>query len=244
MQEAPVIEWVPRSLGDNGWRGLVAGSYQGHAVLVDQPGGPAVQVPVVVRDWVRIAAERAARRFVLLARLAFFTLFALAWLTQLSVRGVGRLWPVWTAAAVVLAIGAYRFLRLRRWHAGPRADLLLSRDGVAVDDVFVPWYQVEAVVRFHVVAPFERRGNRNFLALRVCDFVAVQGLSPFRAGLANLTRRRLLVLGETTELTHPDELAAALDRLRTDPHARDLLNLAEGVRLADEGPARVLPRSP
>jgi hypothetical protein len=239
-----VIEWVLRSLGDNRWRGLVAGSYQGHAVLVDQPDGPAVRVPVVVREWVRIAAQRAARRFVLLARLAFFTLVAVAWLTQLSVWGVGRLWPVWTAAAVVLAIGAYRLLRLRRWHAGPRADLLLSRDGVAVDDVFVPWYQVEGVVRFHLVAPFERRGNRNFLALQVRDFVAVQGLSPFEAGLANLTRRRLLVLGETTELTHPDELAAALDRLRTDPYARGLLTTAEGARLVDEGPARVLPRSP
>ena len=70
-----MIEWVPRSLGDNGWRGLVAGSYRGHAVLVDHAGGPAVRVPVVVQDWVRIAARRAARRLVLLARLAFFALF-------------------------------------------------------------------------------------------------------------------------------------------------------------------------
>ena len=239
-----MIEWVPRSLGDNGWRGLVAGSYQGRSVLVDHAGEPAVRVPVVVRDWVRIAAARAARRFVLLARLVLFALLSVAWLTHLSARGAGRLWPVWTAAAVVLAVAAYRLLRLRRWRAGPRADLLLARDGVTVDDLFVPWYQVEGVVRFHFVAPFERRGNRNFLAVRVRDFVAVPGLSPFEAGLANLTRRRLLVLGETTELTHPDELAAALDRLCTDPHARDLLTTAEGARLVDEGPSRVLPRSP
>ena len=110
----------------------------------------------------------------LLARLVLFALLSVAWLTHLSVRGAGRLWPVWTAAAVVLAVAAYRLLRLRRWRAGPRADLLLARDGVTVDDLFVPWYQVEGVVRFHFVAPFERRGTRNFLALQVRDFVAVQ----------------------------------------------------------------------
>jgi hypothetical protein len=145
---------------------------------------------------------------------------------------------------VVLLVAAYRLVRLRRWHAGPRADLLLSRDGVAVDDVFVPWYQVERVVTFHFSAPFDRRGNRNFLALQIRDFVAVRGLSPFEAGLANLTRRRLIVLGEAKELSNPEELAAALDRLVADPESRALLGTAEGVRLLDEGPARVLPRSP
>ena len=53
-----------------------------------------------------------------------------------------------------------------------------------------------------------------------------------------------MVLGETAELSHPEELAAALDRLVADPEARDLLATAEGARLVDEGPARVLPRSP
>jgi hypothetical protein len=72
----------------------------------------------------------------------------------------------------------------------------------------------------------------------------VRGLSPFEAGLANLTRRRLVVLAETAELSHPEELAAALDRLVADPGARDLLASSDGSRLVDEGPARVLPRSP
>jgi hypothetical protein len=146
--------------------------------------------------------------------------------------------------AVVLLVAVYRLVRLRRWHARRRADLLLTRDGVAVDALFVPWYQVERVVRFHFAAPFDRKGNRNFLALEIRDFVAVRGLSPFEAGLANLTRRRLVVLAETAELSHPEELAAALDRLVADPGARDLLASSDGSRLVDEGPARVLPRSP
>ena len=75
------------------------------------------------------------------------------------------------------------------------------------------------------------------------DFVGVSGLTPGRAGLANLTRRRLVVLAERTELAHPDELAAALDRLVADPSARDLLSRPEGARLVDEGPAMVIWRS-
>jgi len=239
-----VIEWVPRSRGDDGWREVVAGSYRGHAVLEQQSGDAVVRVPVVVQDWVRIAMRRAAQRLVRLARLAFFLLLFMGFVVRALAQGPARSWPVWIGVAVLLVVAAYRLVRLRRWHAGPRADLLLSREGVGVDDVFVPWYQVERVVRFHFTAPFDRRGNRNFVALQIRDFVAVRGLSPFEAGLANLTRRRLIVLGEATELSNPEELAAALDRLVADPESRGLLGTAEGVRLLDEGPARVLPRSP
>jgi hypothetical protein len=239
-----VIEWVPRSRGDDGWREVVAGSYRGHAVLEQPADEPVVRVPVVVQDWVRIAVRRAAGHLVRLARMAFFLVLFLGFVVRSVAQGVGRSWPVWIGVALLLVVAAYRLVRLRRWHAGPRADLLLSRDGVAVDDVFVPWYQVERVVRFHFTAPFDRRGNRNFLALQIRDFVAVRGLSPVEAGLANLTRRRLVVLGEATELSHPEELADALDRLVADPGSRALLGTAEGVLLLDEGPARVLPRSP
>ena len=79
MQEAPVIEWVPRSLGDNGWRGLVAGSYQGHAVLGTSPADRPSRYRSSSGTGSGSRAERAARRLVPLARLAFFTLFALAW---------------------------------------------------------------------------------------------------------------------------------------------------------------------
>lgn len=239
-----MIEWVPRSRGDNGWRDVVPGRYQGPAVLVDHEGQPAVRAPVVVLDWARIALRRLGQRLVQLARMAFFAFMLVAWTIKAAAEGLTSAWPVLVVLGVVLLVAAYRLVRLRRWHAGPRADLLLSRDGLAVGDVFVPWYEVERVVTFHFTAPFDRRGNRNFLALQIRDFVAVRGLSPFEAGLANLTRRRLLVLGEATELSNAEELAAALDRLVADPESRALLGTAEGARLLDEGPARVLPRSP
>jgi hypothetical protein len=239
-----VIEWVPRSRGDNGWCHVVPSAYLGHAVLEDRTGVPVVRVPVLVQDWVRIAAARAARRLAGTVRVAFVVLLLVGWLVQESDRALGRVWPVWIAAGVLVVVAAYRLVRLRRWRRGRRADLLLSRDGVAVDDRFVPWYEVERVVRFHFLAPLCRRGTRNFLALQVHDYVAVRGLSPFEAGLANLTRRRLVILAEAAELSHPDEFAAALDRLVADPDARDLLAGPEGCRLVDEGPARAFGRSP
>jgi hypothetical protein len=239
-----MIEWVPRSRGDNGWRDVAPGRYQGRAVLGEHAGEPAVTVPVVVPDWARIAMRRVGQRLVQLARMAFFAFMLVAWSIKAAAGGLRSAWPVVVVLAVVLLVAVYRLVRLRRWHAGRRADLLLTRDGIAVDDLFVPWYQVERVVRFHFEAPFDRKGNRNFIALQIRDFVAVTGLSPFEAGLANLTRRRLVVLGETAELSHPEELAAALDRIVADPEARHLLGSADGTRLVDEGPARVLPRSP
>ena len=169
-----MIEWVPRSRGDNGWRDVAPGRYQGPAVLVEHEGEPAVRVPVVVVDWVRIAMRRLGQRLVQLARMAFFAFMFVAWSIRAAVGGLRSAWPVVVVVAVVLLVAAYRLVRLRRWHAGSRADLLLTRDGVAVDDLFVPWYQVERVVRFHFTAPFDRRGNRNFLALEIRDFVAVR----------------------------------------------------------------------
>jgi hypothetical protein len=239
-----VIEWVPRTRGDNGWRDVVPSAHRGHSVLDSGTGAPVVRVPVLLEDWLRLALERAARRFVVLLRVAFFGVLLLGWLVQTTARGVGNTWPVWVAAALVLALAAYRLVRLRRWGRDRRADLLLSAEGVAVDDAFVPWHQVERVVRFHFGGPMTRRGSRNFLALQVSDFVAVRGLSPVEAGLANLTRRRLVVLGEAGQLSHPEELAAALDLIVADPDSRHLLGTAEGCRLVDEGPARVPPRFP
>ncbi|HEU4329736.1 MAG TPA: hypothetical protein VFR40_01375 [Lapillicoccus sp.] len=184
----------------------------------------------------------------MLVRGAFFLAFAIVWTIREAAKH-GRLWPVLVfAGGVVLVIGGvwtYRLVRLRRWPSpGRRADLLISAEGVGVGDLVVPWYQIERVVRFHLGSPSAPRRTRNFLALEVRDFVGVRGLTPMRAGLANLTRRRLVVLAERTELAHPDELGAALDRLVADPSARDLLARPEGPRLVDEGPAMVIWRSP
>jgi len=242
-----VIEWMPRSRGDNGWSHLREGYSRRPAALEDIDGAPVVRVPVVVQNWVRAARRHAAYWLVLLARAAFFLAFAIIWSMRAATQRFGPVWPVVVAGGVVIvvaAVGAYRLVRLRRWPApGRRADLLISGQGVGVGGLVVPWYQVERVVRFHLGAPSAPRRTRNFIALEVRDFVGVSGLSPMRAGLANLTRRRLVVLAERTELNHPDELAAALDRLVADPSARDLLSRPEGPRLVDEGPAMVIWRS-
>lgn len=239
-----MIEWVPRTRSDHGWRHVTPCAYRGPAVL-DSCGGQAlVRVPVLVEDWARMALQRAARRLVILLRLAFFSVLLLVWLVQTTAHGLGSTWPAWVAVALLVAVAAYRLVRLRRWRRGHRADLLLSPEGFAVDELFVPWHQVERVVRFRLAAPMATRAGRNFLALQVSDFVAVRGLSPVGAGLANLTRRRLVVLGEVTQLGHPEELADALDRIVADPQARALLATADGCRLVDEGPARVPPRLP
>jgi hypothetical protein len=242
-QEALVIEWVPRHV-ENGWRHVRPSPYRGPAVVEAGPEGPVVRVPVLVEDWARLALERAARRMVVLLRLAFFSLLLLTWFVQETARGFANTWPAWAGALLVIAVAAYRLVRLRRWRRGRRADLLLSPEGVSVDGIVVPWHQVERVVRFHFRAPLTRRASRAFLALQVSDFVAVRGLSPVEAGLANLTRRRLVVVAEAGQLGHPEELAAALDRLVADPDTRRLIATADGCRLLDEGPARVPRRYP
>lgn len=242
-----MIEWMPRSRGDNGWRHLRETYSRRPAVLEHIDGAPVVRVPVSVQNWVRAARRHAAQWLFLLVRAAFFLAFAIVWSMRAATHRFGPVWPVVVAGGVVLVVAsvcAYRLVRLRRWPApGRRADLLISGQGVEVGGLVVPWYQVERVVRFHLGAPSARRRTRNFLALEVRDFVGVSGLTPMRAGLANLTRRRLVVLAERTELAHPDELAAALDRLVADPSARDLLSRPEGARLVDEGPAMVIWRS-
>jgi hypothetical protein len=241
---------MPRSRGDNGWRHVRDEPHRGRAaVLEDIEGVPVVRVPVVVTRWVRQALRRAGQWVITLARAGFFLAFAVVWVVHAMEQWFGQVWPVlvFTGALVLLAIGSgtYRLVRLRRWPSpGPRADVLLSLEGVGVGDVVVPWYQIERVVRFHFAAPSARRRTRNFLALEVLDYVGVRGLTPMRAGLANLTRRRYLVLAETTELSRPEQLASALERLVADPSSRELLTRSDGCRLVDEGPAMVIWRSP
>jgi hypothetical protein len=240
---------MPRSRGDNGWSHLRDGQHHRPAVLENLESGPAIRVPVVVDKWFRAARRRAGQWLVLVIRMAFFLAFAVVWAVRELVQAFGQVWPVLVGcgALLLLAFGllVYRLARLRRWPApGRRADLLISPEGVGVGDIVVPWHLVERVVRFHFAARANPRLTRNFVALEVRDYVGVRGLTPVRAGLANLTRRHLVVLAETTELTHPDQLAAALDRLVADPTARPLLTRPDGCRLLDEGPAMVIWRSP
>ena len=244
-----MIEWMPRSRVDNGWSHLRDGHHRRPAVLEHIEGGPAIRVPVVVDKWFRAARRRAGQWLFHLARLAFFGGFVVVWLVHAAVSQVGQTWPVLVVGGALVLLGFgllnYRLARLRRWPApGRRADLLVSPEGVGVGDIVVPWHLVERVVRFHFIARANPRLTRNFLALEVRDYVGVRGLTPMRAGLANLTRRHLVVLAETTELSYPEQFAAALDRLVSDPSARELLTRPEGPRLLDEGPAMVIWRSP
>ena len=98
---------------------------------------------------------------------------------------------------------------------------------------------VDEVVRFGFAFGPGRGGpgNRSFVAVRVDDFVGVRGLSPARAGLANLTRRHLVVLCEAREVRDPTALADALDELVANPVARELLSGMEGQRLVGSGPS-------
>ena len=142
------------------------------------------------------------------------------------------------AALVVVLILVYRALRLRRFTAREHLEVVLSSAGIHTGGLVVPWSEVEGVVRFGFAFGPGRGGpgHRSFVAVRVTDFVAVRGMSPVRAGLANLTRRHLLVLCEAREVHDPTAFANALDELVANPVARELLSGAEGERLVATGP--------
>ena len=67
--------------------------------------------------------------------------------------------------------------------------------------------------------------------------MGVTGLSPARAGIANLTRRHLVVLCEAREVRNPTALVDALEELVANPVARELLSGMEGQRLVATGPS-------
>jgi hypothetical protein len=186
------------------------------------------------------------RSLFLLLRAVLFFVMAAFYLGIALVQLLLTAWPARVVVLLLVSVAVYRSRRLRRWGRGGRADVFLSPEGLYAGDLFLPWYQVEEVVRFNFLAPMDRSHvpARNFLAVRVHDFVAVSGLSPFRAGLANLTRRRLLVLAEASELRNPKALSAALEVLVAEPASRAVLATPDGCRFLDEGPARAYPRSP
>src|SRR5690349_11476384 len=98
---SPVIEWMPRSRGDNGWSHVREGYSRRPAVLEDVEGAPVVRVPVVVQNWVRAARRHAAYWLVLLARAAFFLAFAIVWSMRAATERFGPVWPVVVAGGLV-----------------------------------------------------------------------------------------------------------------------------------------------
>jgi hypothetical protein len=241
------IEWMPRSRRDeDGWRDLRSNPAVPGTVLEARPGIDGVRVPVVEQPWRLPRVPRLRTRYVLLMlRVVLLLLFAAVYVGFAAGRLLMTSWLARVVLGLLVLVAVYRSCRLRRRGHGP-ADLFLSPEGLQVEGLSVPWYQVEEVVRFNFLTPMDRSHNpaRNFVAIRVRDFVAVAGLTPVRAGLANLTRRHLVVLAETSELRHPAELAAALQELVANPESRALLSTPDGCRFVDQGPAGAARRSP
>jgi len=195
------IEWMPRSRRDeDGWRDLRSNPAVPATVSEARSGIDGVRVPVLEQPWRLPRFPRLRARYVLLAlRVVFVLLFAAAYLGLAAGRLLMTSWVARVALGFVILMAVYRSCRLRRRGPGP-ADVFLSPQGLQVEELSVPWYQIEEVVRFNFLTPMDRSHTpaRNFVAVRVRDFVAVAGLSPVRAGLANLTRRHLLVLAEAS----------------------------------------------
>lgn len=231
------IEYAPRSRREeDGWRTPNAAEHKAYftqapvAVHGEADGQPGVRVAVragglrmphaFVRPWVLIVVLVNGGN---LLRGLF------------SGRHGTFQWSWWLSAlvAMVLLVALYRALRLHRFSGRDRLDIVLTPLGVHTRGLVVPWSAVTEVVRFNFMfgpgpgGP----GPRNYIALRVEDFVAVRGLTPFRAGLANLTRRHLVVLVLAVEVRDARALVHALGVLVADPEARELLTTDAGLSL-------------
>jgi hypothetical protein len=235
--EHMTIEWVPRSArSEAGWQTAV-GSSQVPAPLADEVDGTrAVRVPVV--------PQRGRP-----PRLRGWMVLILIWNFGNVMRGAHAAWTSLTPsfwllllATIALLVVFYRWMRLRPLTHRDEGDLRLSTSGIHTAGLVVPWTAVREVVPLRFAGGPGRGGPgpRHYLAVRVSDFVAVRGLTPAQAGLANLTRRRLVVLCESREVHDPTALAAAVRELVANPVARELLSGHEGVRLVSAGPPKGL----
>ena len=227
------IEYVPRRgpTGGSSWRTASGTAYVPAPLHTEASGGfGAVCVPVVPRR-VHVWPFHWWMVVVVFVRGCHLIL----WGGPPPLVSVG----VSVAALLIVLVLVYRALRLRRFTSRNHLEVVLSSAGIHTGGLVVPWSEVEGVVRFGFAFGPGRGGpgHRSFVAVRVTDFVAVRGMSPVRAGLANLTRRHLLVLCEAREVHNPTAFADALDELVANPVARELLSGAEGERMLTTGPS-------
>lgn len=244
------IEWLPRRDPDgNGWRApgrsATAGPPEpgelgelgllgpiGPIAAIGGPHGDHSRRGVVVPKTPPPPPQFALRRLAW-GRIGFPGIMGISWALQ----GVAH--SGWGPGVLAVGVGGVVLYSGGMVVAGSRRTgaLALTTTHLHSGDLAVPWGSVEKVVRFSIgTGPLGTPHSLNFLAVRVDDFDNVQGLAPARAGLANLTRRHLLVLAEAQELRTPTAVAAALDYLVANPAARMLLSGAEGVRLLTYGP--------
>lgn len=223
------IEWLPRSRREgNGWQEPLSSTLAAGPRLVGTPGDRGVCVPVAPAP---LGTQP----------LGIATVRTLALVGAATGTGIAHVWPAVLpfglgALGSAAAVGQRVVLRHRR------PSLTLTPREVRTGDLVLPWSVVEGVVRFSARGPGAEPGRHlrrwNHLALRIGDFDNVVGLSPVRAGLANLTRRHLVLVAETGELRDPGVVADALELLVERPEARLLLSGPEGVRLLTDGPTR------
>ena len=257
------IEWLPRRDTDgNGWRtpGRSATAGPPELGVLGPPKSPGPTKPLGPLTSLGTLTSLApkggdpSRRGVLVPKTppppTQFGLRRLA-LGRIGFPGVMGLWwtiqglahSSWGPGVLAAGFGGVVLYSSGVVVAGSRRTgaLALTTTHLHTGDLAVPWGSVEKVVRFSIgTGPLGEPRSLNFLAVRVTDFDNVQGLAPARAGLANLTRRHLLILAEAHELRAPTAVAAALDYLVDQPAARLLLSGAEGVRLLTDGPPRGL----
>lgn len=160
-----------------------------------------------------------------------FTVMGAFWI----VAGFGSSGPLADLLGLaMLVVGAALLCRVRAlYHAEP--SFWVDEDGVTSDGVTVPWTSIRCVERTSITGPArsgrwsrfrEQTGNVatwDLLSLQIVEFDGVRGLRPVVIGLANLQRRRRIVLAAASELFDPEATASAIDVLVRHPDERSVL---------------------
>ena len=134
---------------------------------------------------------------------------------------------------------------LSRVHALSHAEpsFWVDAEGVISDGVTVPWTSIRSVERTSITGParsrrwFRLRGPAvdintwDLLALEIVEFDGVRGLRPVVVGLANLQRRRRIVLAAASELYDPEAVAMAIDLLLQRPEDRWIMGTPRAEEL-------------
>ena len=168
----------------------------------------------------------------------FLTLVAACW----TVGGFGLSEPLAGILGLVFMVGGGAFLaRVHALYDG-EPSFWVDADGVSSDGLTIPWTSINRVERTTITGPVRSRhfrlrgpapevGTWNLLVLEIVEFDGVRGLRPAIIGLANLQRRRRIVLAAASELYAPESVVAALEFLLQHPNDRSLMGNARSETL-------------